>query len=60
MGRLRKVIGKLISKCQTAFVSGKHILDGVLVTNEIVDYARRRNKNCLLFKVNFAHKLTIV
>ncbi|XP_058733449.1 uncharacterized protein LOC131605067 [Vicia villosa] len=48
--RLRKVIDKLISKSQTTFVSGRQILDGVLVTNEIIDLAKRKKKSYLLFK----------
>ncbi|XP_058725826.1 uncharacterized protein LOC131597131 [Vicia villosa] len=52
--RLGKVIGKLTSKSQTTFLQGRQILDGVLVTNEIVDLANRSKKSCLLFKVDFA------
>jgi len=48
--RIKKVIGKLISDCQTAFVPGRQILDGVLVINELIDLAR---KECLLLKVDF-------
>lgn len=52
--RLRCVIGKLISKSQTTFIPGRQILDGVVVTNELLDYAKRKKKSCLLFKVDFA------
>ncbi|CAJ2667257.1 unnamed protein product [Trifolium pratense] len=51
--RLKKVIGKLISDCQTAFVPNRQILDGVLVVNELIDFAKRRKDNCLLLKVDF-------
>lgn len=51
--RLAKVINKLISKTQTAFIPERQILDGILVTNEIIEYARRKKKECLLFKVDF-------
>ncbi|KAI5423508.1 hypothetical protein KIW84_046453 [Lathyrus oleraceus] len=52
--RLRKVMGKIVSSNQTTLILGKQILDGVLVTNEIIDYGSREKNNDLLFKVDFA------
>ena len=51
--RLRSVIGLVISDAQSAFIKGRQILDGILVANEIVDDARKRQKELLLFKVDF-------
>jgi exonuclease III len=51
--RLRVVIGSVISESQSAFIKGRQILDGILVANEVVDEARRQNKELLLFKVDF-------
>jgi hypothetical protein len=34
-------------------ISGRQILDGILIANEIVDEAKRRKKEILLFKVDF-------
>lgn len=51
--RLRQVIGSVISDSQFAFIKGRQILDGILVANEIVDEARKRRKELLLFKVDF-------
>ena len=51
--RLRNVIGSVISSSQTAFVPGRQILDGLLIVNELVDVARKRKKDLLLFKLDF-------
>jgi hypothetical protein len=51
--RLKKVIGEVISETQSAFISGRQILDGILIANEIVDEAKRKKKEALLFKVDF-------
>ena len=37
--RLRKVVGKIVSKAQSAFVKGGQILNGILIANELVDDA---------------------
>lgn len=52
--RLSKVIGRLVSNSQTAFIPGRQLLNGVLVSNELVDLAKRKNLSCMLFKVDFA------
>ncbi|KAJ9536053.1 hypothetical protein OSB04_un000779 [Centaurea solstitialis] len=51
--RLKKVIGKVISTTQSAFIKKRHILDGVLVANEVVDYLRYKKRKGLVFKVDF-------
>ncbi|KAK2445689.1 hypothetical protein QL285_016591 [Trifolium repens] len=40
--RLKKVLGNLISSCQSTFLPQRQILDGVVVLNEIIDLAKRR------------------
>ncbi|GKB97469.1 cysteine-rich receptor-like protein kinase [Tanacetum coccineum] len=50
---LSHVIHKLIRKNQTAFISGRQILDGIMVANEIVNYAKKEGINLLLLKVDF-------
>lgn len=50
---LKRVIGGLISHCQSTFVPGRQLLDGFLVANKIVDKATKDKKECVLFKGNF-------
>ncbi|XP_058761431.1 uncharacterized protein LOC131634822 [Vicia villosa] len=51
--RIRGVLDKVISTNQTAFVPGRSMMDGVLMVNEILDWAKRKKKGCLLLKVDF-------
>lgn len=51
--RLRGVIDSVISDSQSAFVKNRQILDGILIANEVVDEARKKNKDLMLFKVDF-------
>jgi hypothetical protein len=38
---------------QSAFVKERQVLDGILVANEVVDDARKSQKDLILFKVDF-------
>lgn len=40
--RLARVIHKPISPNQTAFISGRQILDGNIIANEVVSYAKNK------------------
>jgi hypothetical protein len=51
--RLTKVMDSLVAPTQSAFLKGRNLVDGVLVVNELVDLAKRQNKQCLIFKVDF-------
>ncbi|XP_058776651.1 uncharacterized protein LOC131650971 [Vicia villosa] len=51
--RLKGVVDKLVSLHQSAFVPNRGLQDGVLVLNEVVDYAKRNKKELFLFKVDF-------
>lgn len=51
--RLWKVIHLLIANCQSAFIKGRQIFDGILIENELVDNAKRKKKEVVFFKVDF-------
>lgn len=51
--RMSSVIHKVIRHNQTAFLSGRQILDGVLVANEIINFAKSSSLKLLCFKVIF-------
>lgn len=51
--RLRKLLEPIVSSNQSAFLPGRNILDGVVVINEVVNFAKKERKECLIFKVDF-------
>jgi hypothetical protein len=51
--RLATVMNSIISQNQSAFLKGRNLGDGVLVINEIVDFAKKSNADCLILKVDF-------
>ena len=50
--RIKRVMDKVISKSQNAFVEGSQILDAVLIANEIVDSTMRREESGLVCKLD--------
>lgn len=55
--RLSKVMSSIISGSQSPFLKGKHLVDGVLVVNEVVDLAQKSKRECLILKVNFEKEI---
>lgn len=53
LGLRLKVLGRVISSCQSAFSPSTRILDGVLVVNEVTDLVKRRKYSCFLHKIGF-------
>lgn len=51
--RLTKVMNSIILTSQSGFLKGRNLVDGVLIVNEVVDLAKRSNRECMIFKVDF-------
>jgi hypothetical protein len=51
--RLKRVMHNIISGVQTAFIQGRQILDGVMIANEVIEEAKRLNKEVVFLKVDF-------
>nr|GEV45743.1 RNA-directed DNA polymerase, eukaryota [Tanacetum cinerariifolium] len=52
--RLATVISDLVSNTQSAFVAKRQILDGPFILNEVLSWCKRKRKQALVFKVDFA------
>ena len=50
--RLKKVVGKVVSKAQGALIEGRQILDAVLIANEDIDSVLKNNENGILCKLD--------
>ena len=50
--RLKKVVGKVVSPTQNAFVMGKQILDASLIANEVIDSWQKRKEKVLICKLD--------
>ena len=51
--RLAKVIGKIISPSQTAFIKGRYIVDGAVMLHEIMHELQTKNLRGVIFKIDF-------
>ncbi|GJR32994.1 putative RNA-directed DNA polymerase, eukaryota, reverse transcriptase zinc-binding domain protein [Tanacetum coccineum] len=55
--RLALVIPLVVSEVQMAFIKGRQIMDGPLLVNEIILWAKKHKKKLLLLKVDFEKAL---
>ncbi|GKB29168.1 putative RNA-directed DNA polymerase [Tanacetum coccineum] len=51
--RLVKVISSVISEVQTAFIKGRQIIDGHLIVDEIISWAKHTKRKMFFLKVDF-------
>jgi len=58
--RLKKVLPVTIDERQSAFIGGKHLLHSVIIANEVVEEAKRSQKSCMVFKVDYEKAYDLV
>ena len=51
--RANTVAETIISPTQSAFMPGRHILEGVVVLHETIDYLHRKKMDGVIFKIDF-------
>ncbi|XP_022003012.1 uncharacterized protein LOC110900430 [Helianthus annuus] len=51
--RLKMVMDFLVSDVQTTYIEGRSILEGPLIINELISWAKNRKRKIVLFKVDF-------
>jgi hypothetical protein len=51
--RVEPFMNKLISPCQTAFIKGRNIMDGVMSLHEILHEAKRKKQQGVVLKLDF-------
>ncbi|GKV34385.1 hypothetical protein SLEP1_g42760 [Rubroshorea leprosula] len=51
--RLKEVLDGIVGEQQMAFISGRQLMDGVVVANEVIDEVKKKKKKTFMFKINF-------
>nr|GEU97720.1 cysteine-rich receptor-like protein kinase [Tanacetum cinerariifolium] len=51
--RLLQVVGSVVSEVQTTFIKGRQIVDGPLMVNEIIAWAKNKKIRLFLLRVDF-------
>ncbi|KHN34650.1 hypothetical protein glysoja_011203, partial [Glycine soja] len=51
--RMKNVMSSIIDETQFAFIEGRHLLQSALIANKVINEAKRNNKSCLIFKVDY-------
>ncbi|GKV32614.1 hypothetical protein SLEP1_g41208 [Rubroshorea leprosula] len=50
--RLKKVLEGIVGEQQMAFLSGRQLMDGVVIANEVIDEVKKKRKEAFLFKID--------
>ena len=50
---MKNIMSFIIDECQSAFISGRGLLDNVVMANEILEDIKRNGKSGVCFKVDF-------
>ena len=50
--RLKKVVGKVVSKAQNAFLEGRQITNASLITNELIDHWQKQKEKGVICKLD--------
>lgn len=51
--RLGQVVHSVVSEVQTAYIKGRQIIDGPLMVNEIISWAKKKKECLFILKVDF-------
>jgi hypothetical protein len=51
--RVEHIMGKSIFSCQTAFIKGRNIMDGVMSLHEFFHEAKRKKQQGVVLKLDF-------
>jgi len=51
--KLKRIMPDIIDERQSVFIAGRQLLHSVIITNEAVKEAKRGQKSCMVFKVDF-------
>lgn len=47
------MLPQIISKVQSAFIGGRHIFDGIMIVNEVIDWWKKYKKKGIILKLDF-------
>ena len=50
--RLKKVVGKVVSTYQNAFIEGRQIIDASLIVNELIDHWKKKMMKAVVCKLD--------
>ncbi|GKU98550.1 hypothetical protein SLEP1_g11542 [Rubroshorea leprosula] len=51
--QLKNVLARVVDEQKMAFISGRQLMDGVMIANEIVDEAKKKKKKAFMLKIDF-------